>query len=166
MRLKNAKYLSKNQLIRIKEIFKPFFDTLNDTCISYSIYRVSVQGTLLNNRRYVSLDFTVSDEGGHLKQDSLMYDIDADDLFYSDKFKFVKNSEKTLLSSIKRMIEEMGTIPIDLNKLVIENGTSWTLGVIGPDVDRHTGTVYDGAVLFLKSNLYFEQYSLKESEIF
>lgn len=155
-----VKYLNRNQLIRVKEIFNPFFKVFDENCLSYSIYRVVIQAEMFNKKPYLSLDFMVSDINGSMKTDSIMYSLNEDDLFYSDSFKFEEGSNGKILSAVKKMMLDLDTIPIKLNKLIVESGSRWTLGVLGDDIDPKTKEKYDGSVLFLKSDLMFSAYSL------
>lgn len=161
-----VKYLNRNQLIRIKEIFNPFFRVFEDHCLSYSIYKVVIQAEMFDAKPYLSLDFMVSDVNGSLKSDSIMYSLNDDDLFYSDSFKFERGSDGKILSAVKKMMLDLDTIPIKLNKLIVESGSRWTLGVLGDDVDPKTNEKYDGSVLFLKSDLMFNAYSLTNEDAF
>lgn len=158
-----TKYLDRNELIRVKEIFYPFFKTLEDYCLSYSIYSVSIQGLSMGGRRFVSFDFTVSTANGSIRKDSIMYNVDTTEIFYSDKFKFERGSEEKILYAVRSVIDGINTIPHNINKLTVEAGTSWVMGIIGKDIEN--GVMYDGYVMFLKSDVVFESYGLPSWEM-
>lgn len=162
------KEMNRNQLIRMREIFGPFFKVLNDYCTSYSIYKCHIYGeTLLREggkeEHMVNFDFVVSGANGTLKEDYLVYSFERDDVFFSDKFTFERGHEEDVIKAIKKLIYDFNSITTPFNKITVENGTRWVLGIIGEDVDRN-GVLYEGYVIFLKSDLAFEEYAIPTNE--
>lgn len=155
------KYLNSNQLIRMREIFAPFFRVLEDRCISYSIYNCKIEGKTVGNESRIVFDFLVSDEKGVEKRDVIIYVLEEDDFYVRDTFKFEKGSEKKVREAIKKVIYDLNSVDILFNKIHVEFGSRWIMGGIFEDIDPKTGVKYDGYILFLKSELAFGDHSVQ-----
>jgi hypothetical protein len=152
----------------MKEIFGPFFKVFNDYCTSYSIYKCHIYGETLcqpngGEEHRINFDFVVSGANGTVKEDYMVYSFEKDDVFYSDKFTFDRGHEEAVINAIRKVIYDFNSISTPFNKITVENGTRWVLGIIGEDVDRN-GVLYDGYVIFLKSDLVFDEYSIPTNE--
>lgn len=164
------KEMNKNQLIRMREIFKPFFKALNDNCLSYVIYKCNISGRSIiradkTEEDLVDFEFTVSGESGNYRKDIITYSFNRDDIFYnSDRFVFEEGCEGLLLQAFRNVINGFNTIPFSFNRMTVENGTRWVMGIVGEDVDRKTKQVIDGYAIFLKSDMVLEEYAVPADE--
>ena len=95
-----AKYLNGNQLIRMREIFNPFFKVLEECCTSYAIYKCTIEAEVVGGESRVKFDFKVSDERGTAKVDTILYVIEEDCFYVKDSFKFEKGSERKVNNAI------------------------------------------------------------------
>lgn len=164
------KEMNKNQLIRMREIFKPFFKALNDNCLSYVIYKCNISGRSIihadkTEEDLVDFEFTVSGESGNYRKDIITYSFNRDDIFYnSDRFVFEEGCEGLLLQAFRNVINGFNTIPFSFNRMTVEKGTRWVMGIVGEDVDRKTKQVIDGYAIFLKSDMVLEEYAVPADE--
>lgn len=164
------KEMNKNQLIRMREIFKPFFKALNDNCLSYVIYKCNISGRSIihadkTEEDLVDFEFTVSGESGNYRKDIITYSFNRDDIFYnSERFVFEEGCEGLLLQAFRDVINGFNTIPFSFNRMTVENGTRWVMGIVGEDVDRKTKQVIDGYAIFLKSDMVLEEYAVPADE--
>lgn len=160
------KEMNKNQLIRMREIFKPFFKALNDNCLSYVIYKCNISGRSIihedkTEEDLVDFEFTVSGESGNCRKDIITYSFNRDDIFYnSNRFEFEPGSEGLLLQAFRDVINGFNTIPFSFNRMTVENGTRWVMGIVGEDVDKKTKQIIDGYAIFLKSDMVLEEYAV------
>lgn len=158
---------TKTQLIRMGEIFRPFFDELEVSLYSHLVYRVSIMRDYSpDSGSYVRMYFTLSDEEGVQKDAWAIFNETKKTLEWSsNKLKFDKSRSAKLKKAFIDVIEGIDTIDIDMDVVLVEAGSKWVFGMVVQDetnAEFKNRKEKDDYILFLKSNLYFEDYALKK----
>ena len=158
--------LNKVQLTRIGEIFRPFFDELENTLISHIVYRVSFSRDFNpESGSFVRMYFTLSDEEGVQQDAWVVFNEGSKDWVWSlKKVKFDNSRLKELKKAFVNVIAGIDSIEINMGMVIVEAGTKWVFGTVVKDESKtikHRKKTQD-YILFLKSNQYFEDYALKK----
>lgn len=163
-----CKQMNRNQMIRMKEIFGPFFKTLEDYCESYVIYKCTIYGEMRRSSAgkeipVINFDFSVSSENGSLKRDYIVYRMDTEEVLYNKSFKFEESAKEKVANAVRKIVYDFNSITTRFNKITAENGSKWISGIMAEDVGKD-GQLYEGYVIFLKSDRNFNEYALASYE--
>lgn len=162
---RRAREMNRNQLIRIREIFAPFFRVFSDYCVSYAVYNCIIEAEERKNEKgedtfIICFTFDVSGENGVTVKRDILYSVEKDEVYYNPKeFVFEKGHYDDLEKAIRDVIKGFNSIDIPFNKMIVEEGTRWVYGMIGKGCNEK-GEEYSDYVIFVKSEKVFGSYAL------
>ena len=160
--------LGGEQLVRVGEIFRPFFSVLESYCSSHVFYKVSISGEPVNGVTRYNFAFQASNEDGNLVGSGFgaTFIPSEKSVCWSKGVIFEKGAMKKVYEAFQNVIDGINTIDIPLNSVLAEAGDKWVFGAVLEDRDQRTDVLYNGHILFLKSNRYFGDYGLKKDGSF